>query len=170
MQLVPMGVDVGSDEYIDFQTPSLWADYSDRINALFIFMSWVRLFEFFNFFSGRSLGLFFMMFCVFVCGSTLSNVIAFGYYINDYKTIQVAFFTTLNALRGKLPFDHISDMMQSGLAGTVFGLTCVRERASERASASCFSRERISTGVAPPSPPPFICASETFVKQRSASC
>ena len=81
MELVPLGVDVGTDSYINFQTPALWADYSDRVNSFFIFLSWVRLFEFFNFFSGRNLGLFVLMAGVFILGSALANLIALGYYV-----------------------------------------------------------------------------------------
>ncbi|GMH60521.1 hypothetical protein TL16_g03070 [Triparma laevis f. inornata] len=125
MVLVPTNVDPASDSYIDFQTPATWANYSDRINALFIFLSWVRLFEFISFFSNHGLFLFVLMFFVFMSGSALSNQIAFGYYVENYSSFLSSFFTTLKALQGKLPYDDISNMMQSGLAGTVFGLVYV---------------------------------------------
>ncbi|GMH63441.1 hypothetical protein TrST_g1634 [Triparma strigata] len=125
MVLVPTNVDPASDTYIDFQTPATWANYSDRINALFIFLSWVRLFEFISFFSNHGLFLFVLMFFVFMSGSALSNQIAFGYYVENYSSFLSSFFTTLKALQGNLPYDDISNMMQSGLAGTVFGLVYV---------------------------------------------
>jgi hypothetical protein len=122
MVLVPTDVDPASDDYIDFETPATWANYSDRINALFIFLSWVRLFEFISFFSGHGLFLFIVMFLVFMGGSALSNQIAFGYYVANYATFQQSFISTFGALRGKLPYEDISHMVSSGLFGAVFGL------------------------------------------------
>jgi len=122
MILVPTDVDPASDDYIDFQTPATWANYSDRINALFIFLCWVRLFEFISFFSGHGLFLFVLMFLVFMGGSALSNQIAFGYYVENYETFTQAFFTTFGALKGSLPYEDINHMVSSGLFGAAFGL------------------------------------------------
>jgi hypothetical protein len=122
MVLVPTNVDPAGDNYIDFQTPATWANYSDRINALFIFLCWVRLFEFISFFSGHGLFLFILMFLVFMGGSALSNQIAFGYYVENYATFQQSFISTFGALRGKLPYEDISHMVSSGLFGAMFGL------------------------------------------------
>ena len=97
--LVPQNYDVAGDKFIDFLTPCLWVNYGDRLNALFIFLSWVRLFEFINYFSGHGLMLFVFMFFAFICGSALSNQIAFGFYVENYSS-----FSNRWVLRGDITF------------------------------------------------------------------
>ena len=125
MLLVPTGINIAGDDYIDFTYAANFANYADRINALFIFLSWVRLFEFINFFAKKSLLLFVGMFAIFLCGSAISNQIAFGYYIEKYSTFAKALIQTFSALRGQLPFDEMGKMLNNGGVGFIFAVVYI---------------------------------------------
>ena len=65
------------------------------------------------------------MFLVFMIGTALSNQILFGYYIESYSSFIKAFFTTMKALQGKIPYEDIESIMNAGIFGVVFGVSYV---------------------------------------------
>jgi len=121
--LAPDQFNVGGDDYINFRTSAEWFVKADSLNALFIFFSWLRLFEVITFFTSYSWKWFSFMLITFLVGSAISLQVAFGYYIYNYRTFEASFFATINSLRGDIPFTELAQIIDSGPLGLIFAIT-----------------------------------------------
>ena len=84
--LVPREFDIAGDDFIDFRTSILWFSKADSLNALFIFFSWLRLFEVISFFTSYSWRWLILLLVTFLIGSAVAMELAFGFYVYGYRT------------------------------------------------------------------------------------
>jgi heme exporter protein D len=116
---LPAGYNILGDEYIDFRTPLAWRTTGTRVNAVGLFLSWLRLFQFIKYATQTRLWLFILMFCVFCAGSAFAHQIAFGYYVFQYRQYLASFMSVLDALRFQFQTDEISSLFDSVLGPVV---------------------------------------------------
>jgi len=107
--LLSVSPDVDGDAYIDYRSASLWLRYSEVMNACFIMSAWLRLFEFFPVFV-HSFTNFFLLFMVFLIGSSFSAHFLVGFYIDDYRNFQCAFIKIVRFLWGDWPTEILDYM------------------------------------------------------------
>lgn len=105
--LAPDQFNVSGDDYINFRTSAEWFVKADSLNALFIFFSWLRLFEVITFFTSYSWKWFSFMLITFLVGSAISLQVAFGHYIYNYRTFGTIFILGVFQLYVTILFDRL---------------------------------------------------------------
>lgn len=105
---VPSGFDVAGDDYINWRTSVTHLSTAEKLTTVSLFVSWLRLFEFVEFYGEKSFWFVIFMFVIFLCGSTLSHQLAFGFYLYDYRNFLASFISVLRSFRGELTFTEFS--------------------------------------------------------------
>jgi len=85
--LSPEGFNVAGDDYINFRKSAHWFRKADSFNALFMFFSWLRLFEVISVFASFSFFSLVGILVFFLIGSALSLQLAFGFYSHGHRYV-----------------------------------------------------------------------------------